>query len=338
MRLALQLSLVWRTLFALAALTVVAAVVLATAATVVGLVALAAVLLVVAVVAWDELPTLLGTGVDVLGHSVGLPAVVVGVTGLLLAPVLYLRPVRAEIRSFRSELRGEGTAALKRHPEIAGMAQRLAQQADIPAPTVFIVNRRRPESYAFGGRRNGTIVITRGVIRPLSDAELKAVLAHEISHLANGDSRIMNAALAPLLVAEHVEMDEPPKLPGMMPIEPLSLLGRYLLWSVLTGLTRTQQALCRFGISFLSRGREFAADRGAARLTGSPAALASALRTLDDARGTPSEDKRTWARSAGALDILPQGDPMATLGLFRTHPRTETRIARLERLAAASRE
>lgn len=86
-------------------------------------------------------------------------------------------------------------------------------------------------------------------------------------------------------------------------------------------------------VALLSRSRELTADRTAAAVTGSPAALASALRSLDERiDGTPDTDLRELS-SLSALSILPV-DPTDTWGLFATHPSTERRIAVLSDLAA----
>lgn len=257
---------------------------------------------------------------------------VVAVSGVLLLPLLYLRPVRREIRRFREELGATGDPAARTHPAIAATARRLAQQANAPEPDVYVADRRRAESYAVGGRSHGTIVLTTGLVSQLSDDEVAAVIAHEISHLVNGDSRLMGVALAPMLVAEQIGSEDPPDLKWVVR-SPLGYLFSLLAWAVLSVVTAAQRLTSQLGIAVLSREREFAADRGAAKLTGSPADLAGALGKLDDARRRPDEDKRTWARSASALDILPREGSVAGEGPFRTHPGTETRIERLERLA-----
>jgi len=256
------------------------------------------------------------------------------VVGLCLLPAVYLKPVRAEIREFKTELGTTGQLAVDRHPKIASIAGRLAQQAGIPEPTVRIVTRMRPESYALGGRSDGTIVLTRGLVRELSDEELEAVVAHEISHLANGDGRLMGLLLVPLLLAEHVGSDDRPTL---QPIHTVSgvifvYLGHLLTWAVVTAVTTVQLWCCLGAIALFSRGRETAADRGAAELTGSPSSLASALETLAGGRGRPTEDLRAFKRSAGALDILPPADQTDLPTAFRTHPSTAHRIDRLEAL------
>jgi heat shock protein HtpX len=253
-------------------------------------------------------------------------------SGLLLVPVLYLRPVREQVREFRAELGATGEPASETHPELSEIARRLAQQADIREPDVYVANRRRPESYAIGSRSNGTIVLTQGLVTELSRDELTAVLAHETSHLVNGDSRIMGLALTPMLLAEYIGSDDPPALKWIVRA-PLAYLVSLGAWAVLTVFTSAQRLCSQLGVAVLSREREFAADRGAAHLTGSPGDLAVALKTLDGERARPNADKRTWARSASALDILPREAAVADDGPFRTHPHTETRIQRLEQMA-----
>jgi heat shock protein HtpX len=259
------------------------------------------------------------------------PAIVLG-SGLILVPVLYLRPVRAQVRGFRDELGATGEPASETHPEIAAIARRLAQQADIQEPDVYVADRQRAESYAIGGRSNGTIVLTQGLVSDLSRDGLTAVLAHELSHLVNGDSRIMGLAVTPMLLAEHIGSDDPPALKWIVRA-PLAYLVSLGAWAALTVFTSAQRASSQLGVAVLSREREFAADRGAAQLTGSPGDLATALETLDGTRTRPDADKRRWARSASALDILPRDEAVADEGPFRTHPRTEKRIQRLEQMA-----
>jgi len=138
-----------------------------------------------------------------------------------------------------------------------------------------------------------------------------------------------------MLVAEEVGSDERPAWVSLDVGVAFAYLVHLAAWAVLQVVTAVLGWGCRFGVTTLSRGREFTADRSAAQLTGSPSALASALRKLDDERGTPSEDKRVWTRSAAALDILPHDEAAGLGGVFRTHPSTEKRIEKLERLAVA---
>lgn len=331
-----RLSLAWRVLVAIVVLAILTLAVAGTAVLVAGGLAWLVLAVVALLLELTVLQVLLAQRFVLLNALTEHALSVVVVAGLFTLPVVYLKPVRAEIRAFQRDLGTAGTPAVERDSDVAAMAQRLAQHADIAEPSVYIANRSRPASYAVGGRADGAIVLTRGLVRELPERELRAVVAHEVSHLANGDSRIMNAAIVPLLLAEHVGSDDRPRFRRGLHVIPLPFLAHLFAWTVLTVVTRVQSACCRLGISALSRGREFAADRGGAHLTGEPAALASALRTLDGSRGSPGEDMRAWAQSASVLDILPHDDSAGPFGLFRTHPRTALRIERLEALASSS--
>lgn len=212
----------------------------------------------------------------------------------------------------------ESEPADEAFPELVGTTRRLAQVADVPPPTVRVRSTDRPESYTLGGRGSATIVVSSGMIEALSRDELEAVLAHEVSHVANGDSRIMGAALTPVSIVDDWMDDDPSDLEGVLQN------AFFLPW----------KRYAQFGVAVLSRGREWAADAGAVAITGSPASLASALLRLDEARGRPTTDLRAWEESVAALDILPPGSEELAVGPFRTHPPTEERIERLERLAA----
>lgn len=330
-----RLSLLGRGLGALATLTCVSITIVLIAAGVLGgtviLVAGAA----LAVITAFFFPVLEGTWIvslwDLPAATIGAMAIAIGLAAI---PVAYLRPVRSEIRDFERVIAGPGTPAEDRHPELASAVRKLAAQAGIPEPDLRIVNRRRPESYAIGERTDGTIVLTRGLVRELTDEQRAAVLAHEVAHLANGDSRIIRRLLVPMLVAERIKTDDRPTVNRLHSLSPITHTGRLLAWGALTVVTTTQVRLCELGVGLFSRGREFAADRAAAELTGSPGALAGALETLDDSRGPPTRDKREYVRSTSALDILPPAERSGANRLLRTHPDTDRRIERLEAMAA----
>lgn len=322
-----RLNLSWRMLVAVGTLVALSAPIAITAVAFTGTVVLVALL-----VATFLLGGFTGEGTRVVDAVYSQRLVIILLTGTLVSPFVYLRPVRREIRAFREELGATGTPADSRDEKRAATVRRLAQQADIQPPTLYIENRSRPESYAVGGRSNGTIIVTRGLVRQLSDEEVEAVLAHEVAHLANGDSRIMSLALVPLLVAEHVGRDGPPSKRTFLK-EPVSVTIYTVLWAVVTAVTRVQAVWSQVGVAALSRGREVGADRAGARLSGNPAALASALETLSDDRSRPAEDKRTWVQSAGVLDILPPETDQSPSPWFRTHPPTEKRIEQLQELA-----
>ncbi|MFC4247977.1 M48 family metalloprotease [Natribaculum luteum] len=234
-------------------------------------------------------------------------------------------------------------------PRVHRTTTRVATLYDVPVPTIAVSERDAPEAMAVGLRPgNVHLVISLGTLRALSDDELEAVIAHELAHVANRDAMVMTAASVPVVLAEGIRTylgDDDVRetfgfltAPLVLVASATSLLGR----PVTAGL---------------SRARERAADRAAAETTGSPAALASALRTLDDRIDeTPRRDLRDVS-SLSSLSILPLEDDeveKVMLGpdgdtepsywwhrkrlsrlsnwLFRTHPPTTSRIESLQRL------
>ncbi|MGQ3411792.1 M48 family metallopeptidase [Natrinema sp. LN54] len=205
--------------------------------------------------------------------------------------------------------------------EIRRRVARLAQQVGIPAPTVEIAATRTPAAMTVGYRpAESTIVLSRGLLDDVLDRELEAVLAHELAHVANRDAAVMSALMVPASMA--VEFCE-------------RYAGGSLLGSVVTVL----QALSRWSIALVARYREYVADDGAVAITGDPAALASALETLDrSVERRPASDLRQH-RTAAAFSIVPppweehrffdRTRRVITRTLFGTHPPTEKRIERL---------
>lgn len=245
--------------------------------------------------------------------------VVVLALGVVVAFGITIAEVRGRIRGLREEILRASTPAADAHPGVVTTVRRLAHLADVPGPPVRVTDTARPESVTVGTGRDAVLLVSTGLLDVLPDGELEAVLAHEVAHLSNGDGRVMGAALAPVLAADEWIEDDPARL------------GDHL-WN---GLFTALKVYGQFGVAVLSRGREWSADAAAAELTGSPAALAAALRRLDGARGTPETALRDWERSVAVMDILPPAEPDVSTGPFRTHPPTDERIELLRDMAAA---
>lgn len=151
------------------------------------------------------------------------------------------------------------------------------------------------------------VVVSTTLVDALPTEELEAVLAYEVAHVANGDLRLMNWLLLPIFWADATEST-------FIPIPKWSATP--IRWTALPG------------VAFFNRGREFLADAAGARITGDPAALASALERLDeDAPTTPESDFRAVA----LVNVLPTRHRLGTAqsSLPRSHPPTEDRIDRL---------
>ncbi|WP_267642194.1 M48 family metallopeptidase [Haloarchaeobius amylolyticus] len=238
--------------------------------------------------------------------------------GFLLGIYGFVSGVKKTIRRLQERSISEAVPADEVDDRLPEVVARLARQGSVPAPAVQVTPRDRPEAFTIGSGSSAILVVSEGLLDVLPDDELEAVLAHEVSHLANGDSRVMATAIAPIVYAEGLYIDEHPDDPGDV---------------VFNLFVRMALRYGEFGVAFLSRGREWAADAGAAELTGNPAALASALARLDDEHGVPQEDPREWSEAYAALDIVPTLDPDGRAFPFRTHPSTQDRIERLQRLA-----
>ncbi|WP_339104079.1 M48 family metallopeptidase [Haloterrigena salinisoli] len=256
--------------------------------------------------------------------------------GLIVPAVVTLSVVGTQfVRTVRSELSGDvavlrtldETVALSddvdRDPELEDLrrrVERLAQQADVPAPTVEIAVTRTPTAMTVGYRpATSTIVLSRGLVADLDDRELEAVLAHELAHVANRDAAVMSAMTVPASKAEE-------------------FFERYD-GGVLGLLVLALQGLSRWSVIVVARYREYVADDGAVAITGDPAGLASALETLDRSVGRrPATDLRQH-RTAAAFSIVPppreehrffdRTRRFVERRLFGTHPPTERRIERL---------
>src|SRR3954463_11549117 len=160
-------------------------------------------------------------------------------------------------------------------PEFHAMIERLCIQADLPKPKVAIADTRMPNAFALGrSPKNATVCATTGIMELLTPAELEGVMAHELTHVANRDVLVMTLAGFFATIAAYIVQfsfffgggaSDDDDNPSAMVLFLVSL-GVYVVSFFL------MQALSRY--------REFAADRGAALITGRPSALASALQKI----------------------------------------------------------
>jgi heat shock protein HtpX len=216
-------------------------------------------------------------------------------------------------------------------PELHAMIERLCVQADIPKPRIAVANNRMPNAFAMGrSQKHATVCATTGIMEILSPAELEGVMAHEITHIVNRDVAIMTlasffASIASMIVqfgfffgggSYGGDDDDNPSIMFVILFSAIVWIVSFLL----------MQALSRY--------REFAADRGAAVITGRPSALASALLKIS---GTMQRIPQTDLRAHSELNafyIYPAINSKSVFNLFATHPPMEKRIAALQRLEA----
>ncbi|SDB51579.1 heat shock protein HtpX [Desulfonatronum thiosulfatophilum] len=226
------------------------------------------------------------------------------------SPRLVLRLYRARLLHFDQA------------PALFALVRELSQRAGLPVvPEIFFISNNMINAFSVGNRKASAVAVTNGLLQSLRPREIVGVLAHEISHIANNDLRVM--VLADLIT----------RMASF-----LSLIGQFLLflnlplilmaeahvdwWAVLLLVFAPQiMLLAQLG---LSRTREYDADMQAVQLTDDPEGLASALYKVEDHQ--VSIFRRLWP---GAR--LPQNS------WLRTHPPTEKRVQRLLALHSSSK-
>jgi len=214
-------------------------------------------------------------------------------------------------------------------PELHAMIERLCVQADLPKPKVAIVQTSMPNAFAMGrSRKAATVVATTGIMELLSPAELEGVMAHELTHVINRDVMVMTLASFFASLASFILQFGFFFGGGFGGGDDDDNQGFFFVIIVSLAV----YAISFFLLQALSRYREFAADRGAAVLTGRPSALASALLKISGTmQRIPQQDLRS-AEGLNAFYIIPAKTKQSISNLFSTHPPVEQRIARLQRL------
>jgi heat shock protein HtpX len=201
-------------------------------------------------------------------------------------------------------------------PRLFAMIAKLADRAGLPVtPALYLHTRNPMNGFTVGDASRAAIALSEDLIRSLSRQEVEAVLAHEVSHIRNNDTRIMGFAA---LVG---------RLTGMLSLFgqillflnlPLLLLGGHTIsWIFILALVFAPTVSMLMQLT-LSRTREYQADLGAAELTGNPGALASALVKIDRAQ-----------RSFFGRNLWPIRPWQAQSELWRSHPPTPKRVNRL---------
>jgi heat shock protein HtpX len=215
--------------------------------------------------------------------------------------------------------------------QLHAIVRELAARADIPMPRVYLIPEDAPNAFATGRNpQHAAVAVTEGLLRMLDRRELAGVIAHELAHIKNRDTLIMTVAAT---IAGALSMLANTAMWGMMlgsgrssdgerGSSPLGGLVGVILAPILALLIQMA----------ISRSREFLADESGARIAGDASGLASALRKLEvPNRNTPME---AGSPATAHLFIINPFAGSVLVNLFSTHPRTDTRIQRLQSLMA----
>jgi heat shock protein HtpX len=213
-------------------------------------------------------------------------------------------------------------------PRLYAIVRKLAQQAELPMPKVYIIPGQTPNAFATGRNpEHAAVAATEGILRALSEDELEGVLAHELAHVKHRD--ILTATIVASMAGAIVFLSRMAMFASMFgggsrDRDDSNPLGQLLLII----LAPIAAMLIQFAIS---RSREFAADAGGAQISGRPLSLANALRKLEaGVERHPMENAGTATAHMFIVNPLRGG---GVLKLFSTHPPTGERIARLEQIA-----
>jgi heat shock protein HtpX len=216
-------------------------------------------------------------------------------------------------------------------PQFYRMIRELATRAELPMPRVYLINEDAPNAFATGRNpEHAAVAATTGILRVLSERELRGVMAHELAHVKHRDILIstVSATMAGAISAlANFAMFFGGRDSEGRPSNPIASIAVALLAPFAGALIQMA----------ISRAREFEADRGGARISGDPQALASALEKIHAyATGVPFPTAEQHPATAQMMIVNPlMGGGIAKL--FSTHPATEERVARLMEMARTGR-
>jgi len=208
-------------------------------------------------------------------------------------------------------------------PALYQIIERLSRRAGLNRhPVLFHIPSPTPNAFAMLEGDQPLIAVTDGLLHQLNQDELAAVLAHEISHICNGDLHVMMVADMLNRLTSTLATTGWIMLIIFLPLWLLS--GMTLPWLAMVLLLTAPLATTLLQLA-LSRTREFDADLDAARLTGTPSVLATALIKMD-----PS--------GANWWSLLLPSRRLIDASWARTHPSTAERVRRLRTLAAEQQQ
>ncbi len=263
--------------------------------------------------------------------NVGIAPMLVIVVGLAL--VQYWTSDKLALRASGAKVVSADDA-----PELHAMVERLCAMAGLPKPRIAVVPSDVPNAFATGRNpKHAAVAVTEGLWRRLEPQEIEAVLAHELSHIANRDVLIMTVAsffamLAAMLTRWGLYF-------GMWGGGGFgggrrdSNNNQVPVWLIVFAVSVITYAISFILIRTISRYREYAADRGSALITGAPEHLMSALQKIaGDIAQIPQRDLREVA-GMNAFFIIPTNWRQQAGELFMDHPPMEKRLAALAAIA-----
>jgi len=215
------------------------------------------------------------------------------------------------------------------YPQLQRMVHRLAEDADMPHPRVYVIHEDQPNAFATGRNpENAAVAATTGLLQRMTDQEVAAVMAHELAHIRNYDTLIMTItatfAGAISMLANFAFFFRGGRNQGA---------GGAIAMIAVMILAPLAAAVVQMAIS---RSREYEADRVGAAICGNPLWLASALEKIQGFASRIDYDRAEQNPQTAHMFIINPLHVHKRDKLFSTHPNTENRIAALVQLARES--
>ncbi|MFC5068190.1 M48 family metallopeptidase [Flaviflagellibacter deserti] len=231
-------------------------------------------------------------------------------------------------------LTGAKPVSREAEPRLYNLVENLAISRGLPIPSIRVIERSALNAYASGvRRRHYTITVTRGLLDELDDAELEAVLAHEMTHIINGDVRlIVVAAVFAGLISLFGDLMTSDGTSGMRTANSITKTssgsgkkkGGHIVIIVIAMLILIFARFAALALRMaISRRREFMADAGSVELTKNPDAMISALRKI--------ERRSSLGAIPGQVEALFVDSESS--GFWATHPSINQRCKALVRYA-----
>jgi heat shock protein HtpX len=213
------------------------------------------------------------------------------------------------------------------YPQLYRIVRELAEANRMPMPQIYVSDMLQPNAFATGRNpANAKVAVTKGILQILDERELRGVLAHELSHVANRDILVSSIAAAIgmsiTFLARFAFFFGGDEDRGG---NPLAMLIAWILAPVAAAVIQMA----------VSRSREYQADESGALLSRDPQALASALLKLEETSKRVPAPASVNPAEAHLFIVNPlrgRGSARSFASLFSTHPPTQDRVARLREI------
>ncbi|HEX4324583.1 MAG TPA: zinc metalloprotease HtpX [Gaiellaceae bacterium] len=258
-----------------------------------------------------------------------------------LAPMLLIVVGLAFFQYYTSDkialaASGAKVVTAEEAPDLHAMVERLCAMANLPKPRIAVVDSDVPNAFATGRNpKHAAVAVTTGLWHRLEPQEIEAVLAHELSHVANRDVLVMTVAsffamLAALLTRFGLYAG---MFGGFGGGRSSNNNNQVPVWLIVTAVAIVTYAISFVLIRTISRYREYAADRGSAIITGAPENLMSALQKISSGiTQIPQQDLRE-VQGMNAFFIIPTNWKTNMSEWMMDHPPLEKRLAALSEIA-----